>query len=60
MSTTRLVDCLLWDFGDTLAVWRGNSPEWMDVYNSIGWREEIGPAWNVGEIETSEVMTHLV
>jgi len=43
-----------------LAVWRGGSPEWIDAYNSIGWREEVGPAWNLGEIETNEVMTHLV
>lgn len=32
----------------------------MDVYNSIRWREELGPAWNLGEIGTHEVMTHLV
>lgn len=60
MSPPRLVQCLLWDFGDTLAEWTGNSPEWASVYNSIGWREKIGPAWSLGEIETSEVLGYLV
>jgi hypothetical protein len=57
MSSTRLVNCLLWDFGDTLSVWRG-SPEWIAAYKTDGW-EDVGSSWNIGEIETSEVMTHL-
>lgn len=59
MSSTGLVRCLLWDFGDTLAVWRGGTSEWMEAYSSISWREEVGPAWSLGKIETSEVVTHL-
>jgi hypothetical protein len=57
MSSKRTVRYLLWDFGDTLSVWRG-SPEWMAAYNSDGW-EEIGSFWSIGEIGTNEVMTHL-
>ena len=60
MSSTRRVHYLLWDFGDTLASWRGDNPEWMDVYNSILWREKLGPAWHLGEIETGEVIKHFV
>ena len=60
MSSTQLVHYLLWDFGDTLAAWRGDNPEWMDVYNSIVWREEVGPAWHLGEIETNVAMKHFV
>lgn len=58
MSSTRLVHRLLWDFGDTLCVWRG-SPEWMDAYNSFGEQAGVGAAWNLGKIGTSEVVTHL-
>lgn len=43
-----------------MAVWCGGSPEWTDAYSSVGWREEVGPAWSLGDIETNEVMTHLV
>lgn len=60
MSSTRRVHYLLWDFGDTLAVWRGDRPEWTNVYSSVLWREKFGPAWNLGEIETAEIMKHLV
>ena len=59
MSSTRLVHCLLWDFGDTLAAWRGGSPEWMEAYKVIGEREGVGSAWNLGKIGTNEVVTHL-
>ncbi len=47
------VQCLLWDFGDTLcderSLWRG-SPEWMDVYRSFD--EGLGAAWNLGDLDT--------
>jgi len=59
MQSARLVHCLLWDFGDTLAVWRGGSPIWMDAYNSPSWREYVGPAWSVGQISTNEAIEHL-
>lgn len=48
------VQCLLWDFGDTLcdelSLWRV-SPEWMDVYRSFG--DGLGAAWNRGDLDTA-------
>lgn len=59
MQSIRFVHCLLWDFGDTLAVWRGGSPKWIDAYNSPGWRQHLGPAWSIGEVSTNEAIAHL-
>ena len=59
MQSTRLVQYLLWDFGDTVAVWRGARPEWMDAHDSISWWEDVDRAWNLGKIGTSEVVMHL-
>jgi len=47
------VQCLLWDFGDTLcdelSLWRV-SPEWMEVYRSFD--DGLGAAWSLGELDT--------
>jgi len=47
------VECLLWDFGDTLcdelSLWRV-SPEWMEVYRSFD--DGLGAAWNLGDLDT--------
>lgn len=46
------VECLLWDFGDTLcdelSLWRA-SPEWMDVYRSFD--DGLGAAWSLGDLD---------
>jgi hypothetical protein len=51
-SATR-VQCLLWDFGDTLcdelSLWRV-SPVWMEVYRSFD--DGLGAAWSLGELDT--------
>ncbi len=47
------VQCLLWDFGDTLcdelSLWRV-SPEWMEVYRSFD--DGPGALANLGELDT--------
>ena len=47
------VECLLWDFGDTLcdelSLWR-TSPEWMEVYRSFD--DGLGAAWSLGDLDT--------
>src|SRR5262245_23812866 len=47
------VQCLLWDFGDTLcnelSLWR-SSPAWMEVYRSFD--DGLGAAWSVGDLDT--------
>jgi hypothetical protein len=56
------VQCLLWDFGDTLcdelSLWR-TSPEWMEVYRSFDEKDGIGAAWSSGELDTREVAARL-
>ncbi|MDH5631753.1 MAG: hypothetical protein OEZ10_02035 [Gammaproteobacteria bacterium] len=59
MSSTKIIDCILWDFGDTLSVWRGGSPEWMTAYKKIEEKIGISSAWNLGLIETEKVLTLL-
>ena len=52
------VQCLLWDFGDTLcderSLWRVG-PEWVEVYRSFEEKDGIGAAWCLGELDTGEV-----
>jgi FMN phosphatase YigB (HAD superfamily) len=47
------VECLLWDFGDTLcdelSLWRA-TPEWMEVYRSFD--DGLGAAWSLGDLDT--------
>jgi hypothetical protein len=54
------VQCLLWDFGDTLcdelSLWRV-SPDWMEVYRSFG--DGLGAAWNLGELDTRGFVAEL-
>jgi hypothetical protein len=61
-SLTMRVQCLLWDFGDTLcdelSLWR-TSPEWMEVYRSFDEHDGIGAAWSLGELNTREVAAKL-
>jgi phosphoglycolate phosphatase-like HAD superfamily hydrolase len=56
------VQCLLWDFGDTLcdelSLWR-SSPEWMEVYHSFDEPGGIGAAWSIGDLDTHEVAAKL-
>ena len=56
------VQCLLWDFGDTLcdelSLWRV-SPEWMEVYRSFDDEDGIGAAWSLGKLDTHEVAAKL-
>jgi hypothetical protein len=56
------VQCLLWDFGDTLcdelSLWR-TSPEWMEVYRSFDEQDGIGAAWSLGDLDTYEVASRL-
>jgi hypothetical protein len=56
------VQCLLWDFGDTLcdelSLWR-SSPEWMEVYRSFEDPDGIGAAWSLGNLDTLEVAAKL-
>ena len=56
------VQCLLWDFGDTLcdelSLWRV-SPEWMEVYRSFDDEDGIGAAWSLGDLDTHEVVAKL-
>lgn len=54
------VQCLLWDFGDTLceelSLWRV-SPDWMDVYRSFD--DGLGAAWNRGDLDTRSFVAKL-
>jgi phosphoglycolate phosphatase-like HAD superfamily hydrolase len=54
------VQCLLWDFGDTLcdelSLWRV-SPDWMDVYRSF--EHGLGAAWSLGELDTGGFVAEL-
>jgi hypothetical protein len=56
------VQCLLWDFGDTLcdelSLWR-SSPGWMEVYRSFEDPDGIGAAWSLGALDTREVAAKL-
>jgi len=56
------VQCLLWDFGDTLcderSLWR-HGPEWMDVYRSFEEVDGIGAAWSLGDLDTHQVAARL-
>lgn len=54
------VQCLLWDFGNTLcdelSLWRV-SPEWMEVYRSFD--DGLGAAWSLGELDTPGFVAEL-
>ncbi len=54
------VQCLLWDFGDTLcdelSLWRV-SPEWMEVYRSFD--DGLGAAWSLGDLDTGGFVAEL-
>lgn len=54
------IQCLLWDFGDTLcdelSLWR-LGPEWMEVYRSFG--DGIGAAWSLGDMDTRGFVAEL-
>ena len=62
MASSKYVQCLLWDFGDTLcdelSLWRV-SPEWMEVYRSFNDEDGIGAAWSLGDLDTHEVVAKL-
>jgi phosphoglycolate phosphatase-like HAD superfamily hydrolase len=54
------IECLLWDFGDTLcnelSLWRV-SPEWMEVYRSF--EDGLGAAWQRGDLDTGGFVAEL-
>jgi hypothetical protein len=54
------VECLLWDFGDTLcdelSLWRA-TPEWMEVYRSFD--DGLGAAWSMGDLDTRGFVAEL-
>src|SRR5262245_36176582 len=54
------VQCLLWDFGDTLcnelSLWQ-TSPAWMEVYRSFD--DGLGAAWSVGDLDTRRFVAEL-
>jgi hypothetical protein len=54
------VECLLWDFGDTLcdqrSLWR-STPEWMEVYRSFD--DGLGAAWSRGDLDTRGFVAEL-
>jgi len=54
------VECLLWDFGDTLcdelSLWR-STPEWMEVYRSFD--DGLGAAWSLGALDTRDFIAEL-
>lgn len=54
------IQCLLWDFGDTLcdelSLWRA-SPEWMEVYHSFD--DGLGAAWSLGDLDTRGFVAEL-
>jgi hypothetical protein len=56
------VQCLLWDFGDTLcnelSLWRG-SAEWMEVYRSFDEPDGLGGAWAIGDLDTHQLAVKL-
>ena len=56
------VQCLLWDFGDTLcnelSLWRG-SAEWMQVYRSFDEPDGLGAAWEIGNLDTHQLAAKL-
>ena len=62
MASSKYVQCLLWDFGNTLcdelSLWRV-SPEWMEVYRSFDDEDGIGAAWSLGDLDTHEVVAKL-
>ncbi|MGI9328969.1 MAG: hypothetical protein ACR2PZ_27375 [Pseudomonadales bacterium] len=55
------IECLLWDFGDTLCderfIW-GSGPEWMEIYETFD-DDGIGAAWSLGEIGLTEFASAL-
>lgn len=56
-----VIQCLLWDFGDTLCderfIW-SSGPEWMDAYETFA-GDGVGAAWSLGEIDTREFAAEL-
>lgn len=54
------VECLLWDFGDTLcdelSLWR-STPEWMEVYESF--EDGLGADWSLGRLDTRGFVAEL-
>ena len=62
LSSSEHVQCLLWDFGNTLcdelSLWRV-SPEWMEVYRSFDDEDGIGSTWSSGELDIHEVVAKL-
>ena len=60
LSAEMRVQCLLWDFGDTLcdelSLWRVG-PEWMEVYRSFD--DGLGAEWSLGDLDTRGFVAEL-
>jgi hypothetical protein len=60
VEASMQIECLLWDFGNTLcdelSLWRA-TPEWMEVYRSFD--DGLGAAWSRGDLDTSGFVAEL-
>ncbi len=60
----HVVECVLWDFGDTLAdeSWMTNAPaqlsNWTGIYKQLIWEGQLGTDWNLGRVGIEEVASH--
>ena len=61
----HVVECVLWDFGDTLAdkSWMTKAPaqlsNWPYIYKQLIWEGQLGIDWNLGKVQTEEIASHL-
>jgi phosphoglycolate phosphatase-like HAD superfamily hydrolase len=59
-----MVECVLWDFGDTLAdqSWLTKAPaqlsNWPAIYRQLIWEGQLGIDWNLGKVQTGEIASH--
>jgi hypothetical protein len=59
-----MVECVLWDFGDTLAdeSWMNKAPyqlpSWPNLYKQLIWEGQLGIDWNLGKLQTEDIVSH--
>ncbi len=60
-----MIECVLWDFGDTLADegWMAKAPaqlsDWTGTYKQQIWEGSLGIDWNLGRVRTHKVASDL-
>ena len=60
----HVVECVLWDFGDTLAdeSWMTKASaqlsNWPNIYKQLIWEGQLGIDWNLGKVQTEEIASH--